>query len=74
MIEKPKQGEYNPFYDTYISKVSESNVLTQLQSQAHELPGWFESLAEKADYRYEEDKWTIAEVLHHCLDAERIFA
>ena len=30
--------------------------------------------ADKRDYRYDEGKWTIKEVLLHILDAERIFA
>ena len=74
MIEKAREGEYNPFYETYVSKVPEGDVLAFLQQQADELPGWLRSLADKADYRYGEDKWSIAEVLHHCNDAERIFA
>ena len=74
MIAKPEVGEYNPFYETYISKVPEGDLLKMLQSQADELPGWFASLSDRSDYRYGDDKWSIAEVLHHCLDAERIFA
>ena len=74
MIEKPQAGEYNPFYETYVSKVPEGDVLQLLRTQADTLPAWFESLTAKADYRYAEGKWSIAEVLHHCLDAERIFA
>jgi uncharacterized damage-inducible protein DinB len=30
--------------------------------------------AEKINYRYAKDKWTVKEVLQHMLDTERIFA
>ncbi len=74
MIEKAKEGEYNPFYGTYVSKVPEGDVLAYLQQQTDEVPTWLRSIADKADYRYGPDKWTLAEVLHHCCDTERIFA
>lgn len=74
MIEKPKSGEYHPFYETYVSKVPDEDLVGFLEDQAETLPQWFESLADKADYRYGEGKWTVAEVLHHCCDAERVFA
>lgn len=74
MIEKAKDGEFNPFYGTYVSKVPEGDVLTFLQQQADEIPAWLRSLTDKADYRYAPDKWTLSEVLHHCCDTERIFS
>lgn len=74
MIDKAKDGEFNPFYGTYVSKVPEGDVLTFLQQQADEMPAWLRSLAYKADYRYGPEKWSIAEVLHHCCDTERIFS
>lgn len=75
MIAKPQEGEYNPFYETYIGKVPEgTDLLKMLETQANELPAWFESLNDQSDHRYAEGKWSIAEVLLHMLDAERIFA
>jgi hypothetical protein len=74
MIEKAKDGEFNPFYNTYVTKVPDGDVLTFLQQQAEEIPDWLRSIADKADFRYEPGKWTLAEVLHHCNDTERIFA
>lgn len=74
MIERAKAGEFNPFYETYVSKVPEGDVLALLQQQSSEIPAWLRANSAKADYKYEEDKWTLAEVIHHCCDAERIFA
>lgn len=74
MIEKAKDGEFNPFYGTYVSKVPEGDVLAFLQQQAEETAVWLRSIADKADHRYAPGKWTIAEVLHHCCDTERIFS
>lgn len=74
MIQKAQEGEFNPFYGTYVSKVPEGDVLAFLTQQAEELPVWLRSIADKADHRYGPDKWTISEVLHHCCDTERIFS
>ena len=74
MIEKAREGEYAPFYETYVSKVPEGDVLAFLQQQADTFPVWLRSLASKADYRYGTDKWSIAQILHHCNDCERIFS
>ena len=62
-------------FKNYIKQVDETDVLQALrlsgarsQVLIHSIP------ADKADYRYGDDKWTIRELLCHVLDAERIFA
>jgi uncharacterized damage-inducible protein DinB len=74
-IPRPAAGEYDPYYDTYIAKVPEGDLLATL-AELRESSG--QLLAEvgevRAGYRYAPGKWTIREVVGHLSDAERIFA
>lgn len=75
MDRRPNANEYNPYYETYVGKVGEGNIQTILSQQAQDIAAFFRGLsAERWDYRYAEDKWTIKEVLLHIIDTERIFA
>ncbi|HWA16253.1 MAG TPA: DinB family protein [Gemmatimonadales bacterium] len=75
MIARPAADEYSPYYDTYISKVPEGNVVDILRTQLHESARLLEQLTEtQAAYRYAPGKWSLREVIGHLCDAERIFA
>lgn len=75
MDRRPNANEYNPYYETYVGKVGEGNILAILSQQKQDIAAFFRGLsAERWDYRYAEDKWTIKEVLLHIIDTERIFA
>jgi uncharacterized damage-inducible protein DinB len=75
MITKPQPEEFNPFYNTYISKVPEGDVLELLKQQKGSSYELFSNLPDdKANYAYAEGKWTIKEALGHMIDAERTFA
>ena len=72
---KPETSEYAPYYERYISQVSESGVREDFASQPAELRRSLDGLPEeKGTYAYEEGKWTIKELLSHIIDGERIFA
>ena len=75
MIHKPQTDEFVSFYNTYISKVPDVDVidlLTELKESSYQL---FSNLSdEKANYAYAEGKWTIKEALGHMIDTERVFA
>lgn len=74
-IARPEPGEYNPYYDRYISLVWGTDILGTLDSQRRQtlllLSGRNE---EDGNFRYAPDKWTAKEVLGHVCDTERIFA
>ena len=73
-LRTPQTGEYNPYYQTYMNYVQE-DVMEMLHQQQNDLSNLLESIeAEELDYRYEENKWNLREVLVHILDTERIFA
>lgn len=69
-------GEYAPYYQTYISQVSDEYTLTEeLEISVHRLIRFVQEIPmDKFDYRYAEGKWTIKDILQHLLDAERIFS
>jgi len=74
-IARPQAGEYFPFYETYISKVDEGDVLGYLKTQCEAFCDALYALpADKGDYAYAEGKWTVKDVVGHMTDAERVFA
>jgi DinB superfamily len=71
-FDRPLAGEFNPFYDRYISLVPSSDIVGLLQSQAPETVKLFQSANSKADFRYAPGKWSVKEMLGHINDTERI--
>jgi uncharacterized damage-inducible protein DinB len=71
----PKRNEYHPYYDTYISLIQTDDILSHLISTKETTTAYLKSIpAEKWDFRYAPDKWTLKESWIHVLDTERIFA
>jgi len=72
---RPTDAEYAPAYAAYVSLVSEDDVLEAMEQQSSATQKLLASLDEqRASYRYEQDKWSVKEVLGHMVDAERIMA
>ncbi len=72
---RPQKDEYNLYYESYINKVSDDDVIRFLHDQLKRLIYLFSSVPEeKENYSYAEDKWSIKEVLGHLTDSERVFA
>lgn len=72
---RPDKTEYNPFYETYVSLVPESEILPALERQIEETRALPSSISEgKSLYRYGLDKWSIRQVIGHMIDGERVFA
>lgn len=72
---RPQKDEYNPYYESYINKVTNDNIIEFLDDQLKRSISLFSSLPpEKENYSYAEGKWSIKEVLGHVTDSERIFA
>lgn len=74
-IARPEPGEYNPYYDRYISLISGADILGTLDAQRRQtlllLSGRDEA---DGNFRYAPGKWSAKEVLGHVCDTERIFA
>ena len=71
---RPLPGEYNPYYDRYISLVSSDDVVGLLEQQAPETVALFKSTSAKAEFRYAPGKWSVKEMLGHINDTERVMA
>jgi uncharacterized damage-inducible protein DinB len=74
-IARPQPGEYAPYYDRYIARVSGEDILNTLDQQRRDtmllLSGRDD---EDGNFRYAPDKWTAKEVIGHVCDTERVFA
>lgn len=74
-MSKPSPQDYAPFYDTYISKIGDGNIIDILETQMHSTRALAQSItADKAGYAYAPGKWTIKEVWGHMADTERVMA
>lgn len=69
------QKEYAPFYHTYISKVPDGDFTTSFSQVNQQTIAFFEKHADlDGNYRYEEGKWTIKEVIMHLIDTEKVMS
>ncbi len=70
-----KVGDYNPYYQTYINTLGgEADLLNVLNRQSNNFPQFIASIPDdKLQYAYVKEKWSVAEVLQHIIDTERIF-
>ena len=74
-IPRPGSDEYAPYYDTYVSKVPNRDLLQLLKEQIEETCALLNKVPESgADAAYAPGKWTIKEVAGHIVDTERIMA
>ena len=72
---KPDKSEYLPYYERYIARVPDGDVVATLANQIGETLELLRSLpASVATYRYAPDKWSVSELVGHIIDSERVFA
>jgi len=72
---RPIEGEYSSYYQGYIDQTSGNDFLEVLKNALPQTVSLLESLpAEKWDYKYAPEKWTIKELMLHIIDTERVFA
>lgn len=71
----PKADEYNSYFKTYIDHLPEGDPIELLQkAQAYSLRILRKIPKEVANYRYEEGKWSIKELVLHMVDCEQILS
>ena len=71
---RPDLSRVPEWFHRYIAQVEGDDLLPALTQQHSSFIQFLEKLpADKRDYRYGPDKWTIKEVLQHIIDAERVF-
>lgn len=63
------------FYKNYIQQIDEDNFIDALAHQEFVIKSFFKTLNfDQLHYKYAAGKWSIAEVLQHCIDTERIMS
>jgi len=74
MSHRPESTEYAPFYETYVSRVPEEEILPVLAGQVGEIRRLAAGVPpEREGHRYADGKWSVREVLGHLTDGERLF-
>lgn len=67
--------KYPEFFKGYIGLVESSDPVSQLKTSLMELERDMHCLEEvNFDHAYGPGKWTIGQIIRHCIDAELIFA
>ncbi|EMQ95102.1 hypothetical protein D778_00099 [Xanthomarina gelatinilytica] len=69
------ETEYVQFYANYIKLAGKKDLISGLTASFKETLSFFESIPnDKLEYRYQDGKWTVKDILQHIIDTERIFA
>jgi hypothetical protein len=72
---RPLVNEYAPYYQGYIDQVKGDEIIPVLESQIDEFITLLKTIPEeRKTYSYADGKWTIAELLGHIIDTERIMS
>lgn len=75
VTDRPKPGEYDPYYERYTALVASSDICATLEHQGRNTVALLSGIGEeRGGFRYAPDKWSIKELLGHVIDTERIFA
>lgn len=71
---RPEPTTYPTYFNTYIKLVEGNDIIEILARQTPVEMKFFESINEdQSKYKYDEEKWTVKEVLQHVIDTERVF-
>ncbi|MFC5270295.1 DinB family protein [Adhaeribacter terreus] len=74
-LHKPAPNEYPAYFETYLKRLPETDILALLETQCEDLLRLFDNLEEaETEKGYAEGKWSLKELLQHMLDTERIMA
>lgn len=73
-LNKLPENEYSEFVATYIKALDDVHLVEELEISLHDFIKFVQNIPmDKFDYRYEEGKWTIKDIIQHIIDTERIF-
>ncbi|MFZ4106314.1 DinB family protein [Flavobacterium sp.] len=75
-VSQLQTSDYAQFYSNYIAQASdEFTLIEELEISLHRFIKFVQDIPlDKFDYRYEEEKWTIKDIIQHIIDAERVFS
>lgn len=74
VIGRPDAGEYAPYYEKYVSRVPEADLVETLARNGSETIAYLRKIPQsRAEHRYAPEKWSIRDVVQHVVDSERVF-
>jgi hypothetical protein len=74
-LTRPGPGEHADYFDRYVQLVPDGDIVDTLMRQLGETLGLLQEVTPELETdRYAPDKWSIREVVGHCVDTERVFA
>jgi uncharacterized damage-inducible protein DinB len=74
-MKRPEANEFLPYYAQYINKVGDGDIVAVLSRQIGDTTALIAKIPEtKRGHRYADGKWSIAEVIGHIIDTERIMS
>lgn len=69
-----ESGEYADFYENYISNIPSNTLQNVLTADLNKWESLFKNLTDAEGLNaYASGKWTVKEMILHCIDTERIF-
>lgn len=72
---KPLESEYPKFFGTYIQPVTNDDLIDELRRVKKMVLDLVVTVKQQQEnHAYAEGKWTLKQVLLHCIDTERVFA
>ncbi len=72
---KIPENKYIGYFENYINEAGTINLIEELEICLHDFIKYVQNISmDKFDYRYDEGKWTIKEIIQHLIDSERVFA
>ncbi|MGZ5437744.1 MAG: DinB family protein [Pyrinomonadaceae bacterium] len=73
-MSRPTETEYAPSFESYVSHVTEDDILPAMRSQIDAVDVLLDRVTpERETYAYGEGKWTIRQIVGHLIDGERVF-
>lgn len=74
-MKSPSKESLPAYYQTYFDSHPAADLLLSLRNQCEVISALTSSIpAEKELFAYAPGKWTIREIIGHCMDTERIFS
>ncbi|MGH9458080.1 MAG: DinB family protein [Thermoanaerobaculia bacterium] len=71
---RPDRDETSAYYHKYIDLVPDGDITVILEEQGREVLAFLSGVSpSRASHRYAPDKWSVADVLGHINDTERLF-
>lgn len=63
------------FYKDYVKRVKGKDVIEAIENQKESLSNFLNEIPEhKFGFKYADNKWSVKEVIQHCIDTERIMS